>query len=103
MAAALYCSSCFGVFCATVSVLAGRQKRWDVRGWVAHEGGVTDTRTAKAFARWVACIGAFYVGLQLVWPTPFGIVVWGLVISSLTALLAFGLVLVYRSHRVINF
>ena len=29
--------------------------------------------------------------------------VWGLVISSLTALLAFGLVLIYRSHRVINF
>ena len=50
-----------------------------------------------------AGIAAFYVALQLIWPTPFGIVVWGLVISSLTALLAFGLVLIYRSHRVINF
>ena len=29
--------------------------------------------------------------------------VWGLVISSLTASLVFGLVLIYRSHRVINF
>jgi ABC-type branched-subunit amino acid transport system ATPase component/ABC-type branched-subunit amino acid transport system permease subunit len=64
---------------------------------------VTDTHTVKAFGGWVASIVAFTVGLQLVWPTPFGIVVWGLVISSLTALLAFGLVLIYRSHRVINF
>src|SRR5262249_61522820 len=68
-----------------------------------HEGGVTDARTVKAAAGWIASIAAFTVGLQLVWPTPFGIVVWGLVISSLTALLAFGLVLIYRSHRVINF
>ena len=64
---------------------------------------MTNTRTLKALAGWVASIAAFTVGLQLVWPTPFGIVVWGLVISSLTALLAFGLVLIYRSHRVINF
>jgi branched-chain amino acid transport system permease protein len=56
-----------------------------------------------ALARWVVGIVACYVALQLVWPTPFGIVVWGVVLSSLSALLALGLVLVYRSHRVINF
>jgi branched-chain amino acid transport system permease protein len=53
-------------------------------------------RTALA-----AC--AFLGALQLVWPTPAGILVWGLVLSSLSALLALGLALIYRSHRVINF
>ncbi len=37
------------------------------------------------------------------WPTPFGILLWGVALSSLSALLALGLTLVYRSHRVINF
>jgi ABC-type branched-subunit amino acid transport system ATPase component/ABC-type branched-subunit amino acid transport system permease subunit len=69
----------------------------------AHEGGVTDHRGVRAFTGWCASIGAFFLAVQLLWPTPFGIVVWGLVLSSLTALLAFGLVLIYRSHRVINF
>ncbi len=64
---------------------------------------MTDNHKVRAFAGWVACGAAFYIALQLIWPTPLGIVVWGLVISSLTALLAFGLVLIYRSHRVINF
>ena len=65
---------------------------------------VTNRRVrVRALAGWVASIAVFYVALQLIWPTPLGIVVWGLVISSLTALLAFGLVLIYRSHRVINF
>ena len=64
---------------------------------------MTDNRSVRVIAGWVTSIAGFYVALQLIWPTPFGIVVWGLVISSLTALLAFGLVLIYRSHRVINF
>ena len=64
---------------------------------------MTDNRTVRVIAGWVTSIAAFYVALQLIWPTPLGIMVWGLVISSLTALLAFGLVLIYRSHRVINF
>ncbi len=64
---------------------------------------MTDSRRVRVFAGWVTSIAVFYVALQLIWPTPLGIVVWGLVMSSLTALLAFGLVLIYRSHRVINF
>ena len=64
---------------------------------------MTDFGKVRLLAGWGAGIAAFYVALQLIWPTPLGIVVWGLVISSLTALLAFGLVLIYRSHRVINF
>ena len=64
---------------------------------------MTQNDRLRAIARWCACIASFYVALQLLWPTPFGMVVWGLVLSSLIALLAFGLVLIYRSHRVINF
>ena len=64
---------------------------------------MTDFGKVRLLAGWGAGIAAFYVALQLIWPTPFGIVVWGLVISSLTALLAFGLALIYRSNRVINF
>ena len=64
---------------------------------------MTKNRRVRVFAGWVASIAAFYLALQLIWPTPLGIMVWGLVISTLTALLAFGLVLIYRSHRVINF
>ena len=64
---------------------------------------MTDFGRVRLLAGWGAGIAAFYVALQLIWPTPLGIVVWGLVISSITALLAFGLVLIYRSHRVINF
>jgi ABC-type branched-subunit amino acid transport system ATPase component/ABC-type branched-subunit amino acid transport system permease subunit len=75
----------------------------DVRGLVLDEGGVTENRRIWTLTGWAACIAAFYLAIQLIWPTPIGIVVWGLVISSFTALLAFGLVLIYRSHRVINF
>ncbi len=64
---------------------------------------MTHNDRLRAIARWCASIASFYVALQLLWPTPFGMVVWGLVLSSLIALLAFGLVLIYRSHRVINF
>jgi ABC-type branched-subunit amino acid transport system ATPase component/ABC-type branched-subunit amino acid transport system permease subunit len=64
---------------------------------------VTQNDRLRTVVRWCASVVAFYVALQLLWPLPFGMVVWGLVMSSLIALLAFGLVLVYRSHRVINF
>src|SRR5665213_1957759 len=34
---------------------------------------------------------------------PFGVILWGAVLGSLSALTAMGIVLVYRSSRVINF
>jgi ABC-type branched-subunit amino acid transport system ATPase component/ABC-type branched-subunit amino acid transport system permease subunit len=45
----------------------------------------------------------FYWLLQLVWPTPAGVVGQGLILGSLYALLALGIALIYRSNRVINF
>src|SRR3954465_597704 len=45
----------------------------------------------------------FYWALQWLWPTPAGVVVQGIIIGSLTALISFGIALIYRSNRVINF
>ena len=45
----------------------------------------------------------FYWALQWLWPTPKGVVVQGIIIGSLTALISFGIALIYRSNRVLNF
>jgi branched-chain amino acid transport system permease protein len=45
----------------------------------------------------------FYFVQQWFWPAPLGVLVQGLVIGGLTALVAFGIALVYRANRVINF
>ncbi|MFP5326214.1 MAG: ABC transporter permease, partial [Acidimicrobiia bacterium] len=45
----------------------------------------------------------FYWVLQRLWPAPIGVLVQGMVIGGLTALIAFGLALIYRSNRIINF
>ena len=68
-------------------------------------GGAGDDlrRRGASAVRWGLGAIAFLGALQLVWPTPAGILVWGVVLSSLSALLALGLALIYRSHRVINF
>src|SRR4029077_16672269 len=50
-------------------------------------------------------LGLVWLVLQFVMPgrTPLGIVLLGLVIGSLNALFAAGIVLIYKSSRVINF
>lgn len=45
----------------------------------------------------------FFVALQVFWPAPVGVYLQGVVIGGLTALIAFGLALTYRSNRIINF
>jgi branched-chain amino acid transport system permease protein len=45
----------------------------------------------------------FYLGIQLWWPAPLGVLVQGIVIGGLTALIAFGIALIYRSNRIVNF
>ena len=40
---------------------------------------------------------------QIFWRTPLGAVLQGIVIGLLTSLVALGIVLVYRSNRVLNF
>jgi ABC-type branched-subunit amino acid transport system ATPase component/ABC-type branched-subunit amino acid transport system permease subunit len=48
-------------------------------------------------------LAAAYAALQQVWPTPSAVALQGVIVGALTALIAFGLALTYRSNRVINF
>ena len=52
---------------------------------------------------WFGAIVGFFVALHLIWPMPAGVIAWSVVFSSVIALLAIGIALIYRSHRVINF
>ena len=52
---------------------------------------------------WVAATVAFLLIVQLLWGPPAGIVVQGALLGGLSALLALGLALVYRAHRILNF
>jgi len=45
----------------------------------------------------------FYLFQQYFWPAPIGVEVQGIVIGGLTAMVAFGIALIYRANRVINF
>jgi branched-chain amino acid transport system permease protein len=57
----------------------------------------------RSAATALAATLAFYFVLQRFWPAPIGVLVQGLVIGGLTALLAFGIALVYRANRIVNF
>ncbi|WP_420437477.1 ATP-binding cassette domain-containing protein [Candidatus Poriferisocius sp.] len=59
----------------------------------------TLVRHTRQAVIWGAALGA----LQFIWPTPPGVIVQGVVVGSLTALLAFGLSLVYKTNGIINF
>src|SRR4051812_47555154 len=52
---------------------------------------------------WIAAGVAFLVVVQVLWGPPAGIVVQGALLGGLSALLALGLALVYRAHRILNF
>ena len=40
---------------------------------------------------------------QVLWPAPLGVIVRGMLIGGLTALISFGIALIYRANRIINF
>jgi branched-chain amino acid transport system permease protein len=65
-----------------------------------------DRRISRAVRRAVAgVLGAavFLVAVQVLWSPPAGVVVQGALLGGLSALLALGLALVYRAHRILNF
>src|SRR3954468_23383641 len=51
----------------------------------------------------VGAAAVFLSLVQVVWGPPAGIVVQGALLGGLSALLALGLALVYRAHRILNF
>jgi branched-chain amino acid transport system permease protein len=63
---------------------------------------VSDERIRRAFT-YAGIALLFYFFEQLWWPAPIGVLVQGVVIGGLTALIAFGIALIYRANRIINF
>ncbi|MGH9197202.1 MAG: branched-chain amino acid ABC transporter permease, partial [Acidimicrobiia bacterium] len=45
----------------------------------------------------------FYFVTQFFWPAPLGVIVQGAVVGGLTAMISFGMVLIYRANRIVNF
>ena len=68
----------------------------------APDGWANDPRLRTTFTV-LAGGGLFYFVLQLFWPSPIGVIVQGMVVGSLTALISFGIALIYRANRAINF
>ncbi len=64
---------------------------------------IVDDRRVRTVATATAGVLVFYWLVQRLWPAPIGVLVQGMVIGGLTALIAFGLALVYRANRIINF
>ena len=66
---------------------------------------VTENRTFRFVLITVAVAAFGYYVPQWAWgwDMPAGELVWGFIIGSLTALMAFGLALIYKSNKVINF
>ena len=64
---------------------------------------VIDDSRVRTGANLCAAALVFYFVQQWLWPAPIGVLVQGTVIGGLTALIAFGLALIYRSNRIINF
>ena len=46
---------------------------------------------------------ALVVVQRIFWPAPAGVIVQGVLVGGLTALIAFGIALVYRANRIVNF
>src|SRR4051812_46569114 len=56
------------------------------------------------FAQLVACgVLGLLLFTEVLWPAPIGVLILGAIDGSLLALLAVGLVLIYRANRIINF
>src|SRR3954447_11598745 len=69
----------------------------------APSGSIVDNRYLRQSLEVAGGAVIFYWALQWLWPTPAGVVVQGVIIGALTALISFGIALIYRSNRVINF
>ena len=66
-------------------------------------GALIDDRRVRRGLDAIAAVLFFYFVQQWLWPAPMGVLVQGILIGGLTALVAFGIALLYRGNRVINF
>jgi branched-chain amino acid transport system permease protein len=51
----------------------------------------------------LAALAVFVAGQRILFPAPLGVLVQGVVLGGLTALIAFGIALVHRADRIVNF
>ena len=75
---------------------AGRHEEVKPDGWA------NDPRLRQGFSLLAGAL-LFYFVLQVFWPSPIGVIVQGMVVGGLTALISFGIALIYRANRAINF
>ncbi|HSP03626.1 MAG TPA: hypothetical protein VLR27_09010 [Acidimicrobiales bacterium] len=64
---------------------------------------VLDDPRVRTATKALAAVVAFYFVQQRLWPAPAGVLLQGLVLGGLTALISFGIAMIYRSNRIINF
>ena len=68
---------------------------------------MTGKETNKAFTSesmsWLIPPFVLLLIQQIFWRTPYGAVLQGIILGLLTSLVAIGIVLIYRSNRVLNF
>jgi branched-chain amino acid transport system permease protein len=64
---------------------------------------VLDEPRVRSAATAAAALLFFYFVQQRLWPAPAGVLIQGVVIGGLTALIAFGIALIYRANRIVNF
>ncbi len=75
-----------------------------MQAWAALDNGMRGASSAvPPWARRVAGAGAYLAAVHLFWPLKPGIIVQGVVIGGLTALIAFGISLIYRANRIVSF
>ncbi len=63
---------------------------------------VQDTRVKAVFEAVGFALILLFVQ-QILWPAPLGVIVRGMLIGGLTALISFGIALIYKANRIINF
>ena len=64
---------------------------------------ITNRRWVRNVVTPALVLYVLYLLLQQIWPAPAGVIVEGIIIGSLSSLMAFGIALIYRANRVINF
>ncbi len=77
------------------------------RRWVDRVAELTENISRQQDSRFAVSIAvtalAFFVFVGIIYPAPIPVLVLGLVLGSLSALVALGLVLIYRANRIVNF
>ncbi len=71
--------------------------------WRDRFDAVVDDARVRKGSTYAAIALFFYLGEQIFWPAPIGVLVQGVVIGGLTSLIAFGIALIYRANRIVNF